>query len=102
VCAPSVSELRSFLARLKVAGEDERVEVRAYALDGPRDLEWTAFDLRQQLLELGEHELLRREDSTAPEGGLIWVFTPEFWDGGPLWIRLIEREGIVVISFHKG
>ena len=28
--------------------------------------------------------------------------TPEFRGGGHLWIRLIERAGIVVISFDKG
>lgn len=43
-----------------------RVEIRAYAVEGMRDLE------------------------------------PEFWDGGHLWIRLVERAGIVVISFHRG
>jgi len=59
-------------------------------------------DLRLQLLELAIDDLLRTEQSTAPEGGLIWVFTPELWDGSHLWIRLVERAGIVVISFHKG
>ena len=34
--------------------------------------------------------------------GLIWVFTPEHWDGGALWIRIVERAGMVIISFHKG
>ena len=77
-------------------------EIRGYALDGLRELEWTAQDLRLQLLELTLDDLLRTEESTAPEGGVVWVFTPEFWDGGHLWIRLVERSGIVVISFHKG
>jgi hypothetical protein len=80
----------------------EGVEIRGYALDGLRDLEWTVVDLRLQLLELAIDDLLRTEQSTAPEGGLIWVFTPELWDGGHLWIRLVERAGIVVIIFHKG
>lgn len=76
--------------------------VRAYAAEGLRDLEWTAEDLRLQLLELATADFLRVEDSTAPQGGVIWVFTPELWDGGHLWIRLVERAGIVVISFHRG
>jgi len=80
----------------------EGVEIRGYALDGLRDLEWTVVDLRLQLLKLAIDDLLRTEQSTTPEGGLIWVFTPEHWDGGHLWIRLVERAGIVVISFHKG
>jgi len=81
---------------------DGRVEIRTYALDGLRDLEWTAHALRLQLVELTEDDFLRTEESSAPERGLIWVFTPEFWDVGFLWIRLVERAGIVVISFHKG
>lgn len=71
-------------------------------LDGLRDLEWTAADLRLQLLELSVDDFLRTVVSTAPQGGLVWVYTPESWDGGYLWIRLIERTGVVVISFHKG
>jgi hypothetical protein len=65
-------------------------------------LEWTGEDLRLQLLELTGEDFLRTEESNAPEGGLIWVFTPDLWDGGYLWIRLVERAGIVVISFHRG
>jgi hypothetical protein len=79
-----------------------RIEIRSYALEGLRELEWTAEDLRLQLLDLTDNDLLRTEESTAPEGGLVWTFTPEFWDGGTLWIRLGERAGVVVISFHKG
>lgn len=99
---PSAGQLASFLQRLRRAVLEGRVEIRAYALDGLRDLEWTAEDLRLQLLELGAEDFLRVEDSTAPQGGVIWVFTPELWDGGHLWIRLVERAGIVVVSFHRG
>jgi hypothetical protein len=98
----AIETIRDFLARLGTAVREGRVEVRAYALGGLRDLEWTAHDLRLQLLDLTAGDLLRTEESTAPEGGLVWVFTPEFWDGGFLWIRLVERSGIVIISFHKG
>lgn len=99
---PTAGQIEAFLARLCRAVADGRVEIRGYALDGLRELEWTAQDLRLQLLELSGDDLLRTEESTAVDGGLIWVFTPEFWDGGYLWIRLTERAGIVVISFHKG
>ncbi len=98
----SAGKISDFLVRLGVAVADGRVEIRGYAVDGLRELEWTAQDLRLQLLELTVDDLLRTEESTAPEGGLVWVFTPEFWEGGYLWIRLVERAGIVVISFHKG
>jgi hypothetical protein len=100
--APTCEQIIAFLTRLRRAITEGRIQVRAYALDGLRDLEWTAEDLRQQLLDLTVDDLLRTESSTAPQGGLVWVFTPEFWDGGFLWIRLVERAGFVVISFHKG
>ncbi len=99
---PSADHLASFLQRLRRAVTEGRVEIRAYAVEGMRDLEWTAEDLGLQLLELAAEDFLRVEDSTAPQGGVIWVFTPEYWDGGDLWIRLFERAGIVVISFHRG
>jgi hypothetical protein len=100
--APTYEQIIAFLARLRRAISENRIQVRAYALEGLRDLEWTAEDLRLQLIDLTVDDLLRTETSTAPQGGLVWVFTPEFWDGGFLWIRLVERAGIVVISFHKG
>lgn len=103
MCVPlSADQLVSFLQRVRRAVTEGRVEIRAYAVEGMRDLEWTAEDLRLQLIELAAEDCFRVEDSTAPQGGLIWVFTPEFWDGGHLWIRLVERAGIVVISFHRG
>lgn len=94
--------LSSFLTRLRQAVSVGRIEVRAYALDGARDLGWDPTDICAQLLELSAEDFLRTERSTAPEGGLIWVFTPDTWDGGHLWIRLIERRNIIVVSFHEG
>ena len=99
---PSAEQIVSFLQRVRRAVTEGRVEIRAYAVEGLRDLEWTAEDLRLQLIELAAEDFLRVGDSIAPQGGIIWVFTPEFWDGGHLWIRLVERAGIVVISFHRG
>ncbi|MCK6501942.1 hypothetical protein L6R53_00815 [Myxococcota bacterium] len=99
---PSPEQVSSFLRRLRHSVSEGRLEIRAYALDGMRDLEWTTDDLRLQLLELARTDFLRVEDSTAPQGGIIWVFTPEYWDGGHLWIRLVERAGVVVVSFHRG
>lgn len=99
---PSPPDVVAFLATVRAAVEGGRIEIREYALDGMRELEWTAFDVRMQLLELGVADFLRTEESTAPQGGLVWTFTPEFWDDGYLWIRLVERTGIVIISFHKG
>ena len=49
-----------------------------------------------------EERTLSSFHSTAPEGGSIWVFTPDLCNGEYLWIRLVERRNIVVISFHEG
>jgi hypothetical protein len=99
---PSPAQVSTFLSRLRRAVAEHRVEVRAYAKDGLFELGWTTADLRLELLELTTADLLRTEMSTAVEGDLIWVFTPDYWDGGHLWIRLVERNGIIVVSFHKG
>jgi hypothetical protein len=57
---PSADQLTSFLQRLRRAVTEGRVEIRAYALDGLRDLEWTANDLRLQLLDLTADDFVER------------------------------------------
>jgi hypothetical protein len=96
------SSINSFLARLRRAVAQDRLQVRGYAREGLRDLEWTIEDLKIALNGLTVGDFHRTERSTAPQGGLIWVFTPERLDEGTLWVRLVERAGIVVISFHQG
>ena len=96
------SSISSFLARLRRAVAQDRLQVREYAKEGLRDLEWTLQDLKIALSELSVDDFHRTERSSAPQGGLIWVFTPERLDEGTLWIRLVERAGIVIISFHQG
>ena len=99
---PTSAQLSAFLRRLRAAVDSGCVELTANAIGGARDLGWTAEDIRWQLAELSQEDFLRIEDSTAPEGGRIWVFLPEMPEEGHLWIRLTERRGIVVISFHRG
>ncbi len=100
--SPTDAQLNALLVRMRTAVRAGRVEVRAYAREGMRELGWEPEDVRIQLLELAAPDFLRVEESTAAQGGLIWVFTPELWDGGHLWIRLVERRGVVIISFHQG
>jgi hypothetical protein len=99
---PDIEHVPAFLLRLRKAVQQGHVEVRGYAKEGLRSLEWTVTDLRLQLLDLSVDDFLRTEESSNISREIIWIFTPEFWDGGYLWIRLVERSGIVVISFHKG
>lgn len=98
----SARQVVRFLARLRRAVALGRVEIREYALEGIRELGWSAEDAAVQLRELGVDDFLRVEESTSVTGDLIWVFTPETLDGTLLWIRLVERSGVVVISFHRG
>jgi len=73
-----------------------------YASDGAAALSWDDGDVADQLRDLTEADWLRCEDSSLRPGDIVWVFTPDLWDGGNLWIRLVERAGIVVVSFHQG
>ncbi len=99
---PTAAQLSSFLRRLRAAARSDLVYLTAYALDGARDLGWDVFDVRQQLVELSPPDFLRAERSTFLSGETVWVFQPTLPDDTELWIRLIERHGIVVVSFHLG
>lgn len=48
-----------------------------------------------------EEDFHLAESSTADEGGMIWVFVP-MTDEGRIWIRLCERQHMIVVSFHRG
>jgi hypothetical protein len=104
---PSVPIIRSFLGRVRLAVRESRVTVTAYARGGAHDLNWEEWDIIQQLLELTVEDWLRCEDpnqASAPTSDLVWVFTPPLPEDeeSALWIRLVERDGIVVISLHIG
>jgi hypothetical protein len=99
---PGASAIAAFLRRVRHAVDTGRVELTSYATDGADELGWEPLDVLDQLRELTVEEWFRCEESTAVRGDLIWVFTPNLWDEDYLWIRLVERGGIVVISFHRG
>jgi len=99
---PTPAALAAFLTRVGAAVAEGRVEITAYARDGADDLGWVKFDILEQLRELMPDDFLRREESTARAGDLVWIFTPGLWDDSYLWVRLVERAGIVVVSFHHG
>ncbi len=79
------------------------MRVTEYAREGAAALDWNESDIFLQLRELAPPDWLRCERSTDPSRpDLIWVFEPDYWDGGKLWIRLVERSGVLVVSFHRG
>jgi hypothetical protein len=96
-------ELSGFLVRIQEAVDSGRVRATDYAREGAAVLGWNEWDIALQLRDLRAADWLRCEWSRDPlQPALIWVFAPDFWDGGGLWVRLIERSGILVVSFHKG
>lgn len=91
-----------FLARLDQALARDMVfptrEARDVALE---QFGWDEGDMFSLLRVLEEEDFYLTEPSVAPEGGTIWVFVPMTTEGR-IWIRLCERRGIVVVSFHRG
>ena len=90
--------LRAFLRRVSQAVETDRVTLSDYAVAGADKLRWAPWDVRAQLRELTVQDWLRCEPSTVTRDEVVWIFTPDLWDDGYLWIRLIERDGTAVRS----
>ena len=95
-------DIANFLERLNTALTEDRVGVtddaREYAL---LDFGWGIAEVMLLLYVLDEDEYSHHEASTAPAGGMIWVFL-HMTDTGRLWLRLCARENMVVISLHRG
>ncbi len=99
---PSLDAVADFLERLTAALADDRVGVtddaREYAF---QDFGWGIAEVMLLLYLLDEDEYSHHEPSVAPEGGMIWVFL-HMTDTGRLWLRVCERDSMVVISLHRG
>ncbi len=92
----------SFLDRLDAAITANRLDVSGDALEtAEQQLGWGLPEIVGMLLTLDADDFAESKPSTAPEGGVIWVFTPMI-DEGRLWVRLCERGKVVVVSFHRG
>ena len=98
----SARRVSGFLSRLRTAIEADRVWVTHYAATfATEDLQWDREDILLQLTDLEPGDFLRVERSTRRSGDVIAVFTPEPETTGRLWVRLVERGGIIVVSFHR-
>ena len=98
---PSDAQIESFLSRLRKAVLEGRVRFSRYAVADLQDMAWSRDDALDHLASLGLEDFLRIETSnvdTLP----IWVFEPDDPWFDALWIRLVERSDVVVISFHQG
>ena len=93
----------SFLGRVRQLVEAGRLQVTDYARSRAWDeLEWTEWDIREQVLALTVADHERCERSAVHPDDLVWIFCPDDPDYGALWIRLVERDGVIVVSFHQG
>lgn len=94
----------AFLRRIREAVAAKRVRASDYARERAREeLGWDIFDIGEQLCELTEEDLYRREPSHDRSWEEIWTFTPPLLDEeGFLWIRIVERDGFLIVSFHRG
>jgi hypothetical protein len=98
---PAEAQIAAFLRRLKDAVRKGRVVISVYAAERAADeLGWDQADILLMLHELTVSDFRRSETSIRDPADLIWVFCPEV-DYDILWIRLIERQGILVVSFHR-
>lgn len=105
----SPSKVAGFLDRLQHSLEEEQVVVSVYALERAAiDLEWDHLAILDELKWLTASAFHRIEIGRDPRylGEDIWVFCPRVnfapsFEGSNLWIRMIERRGVIVISFHE-
>ncbi|MFZ4738114.1 MAG: hypothetical protein ACOYM9_19315, partial [Bradymonadia bacterium] len=70
---PNYEQIVAFLARLRQVVAENRIQVRSYALDGLRDLEWTAQQDAEKVRPWTFSVPLRRSEfGSAP--GIIRLF----------------------------
>lgn len=94
-------DVAGFLARLRAYVDEDKVLVRNKALDEARaEFQMEFEDIVAFLPELLEEDFERIEPSKARPEDAVWVFIAEVAHN-EFWIRLVERNGIVVISFHE-
>jgi hypothetical protein len=107
---PGARAVASFLRRLRQACGSGRVYLtRKAAGEAVEGLGWDAPAIVSFLGSLSAAAFRRTERSVLRREDLVWVFAP--WaeirtPGGErelfrLWVRLVEREGFWVVSFHE-
>lgn len=89
-----------FLSRLRRACREGRLVIERAALQEAEDLEYDALGIENLLCELSVDDFAHRAPSTRYPGLDMWLFTPAIDDDLTLWIRMVERSGVMVFSFH--
>lgn len=94
--------LAAFLRRLGRCLDDGSVVVTFAAAETVEEqFGWDEGDIFALLLIVDADDFDHRVSSSAEEGGAIWVFLPMTAEGR-IWLRLCERESIIVVSLHRG
>lgn len=94
--------IRLFLRRATAHIRADKVVFTDYAVRrAAEELGWDRHDILLQLQDLRPEDFLRTEYGILYPDKLVWIFQPEYWEGGRLWIRLIETDKLIVISFHR-
>ena len=77
-----------FLIRLARAIQESRVEFSIKAQHELLEMNWPLELVLEVLAALTPADFRHTESSRTKDGAVIWVFTPEDLEEGPLWIRL--------------
>lgn len=98
MCDAAIIEV--FLRRVSSACRENRVQV---SLSAQQDAAEIGFDrpmIESVLLRLASSDFEKRVSGARNVDEWVWVFVPAV-DDLVLWVRLIERAGVVVVSFHE-
>lgn len=100
---PTEASIAAFLQRVREAVRVGAVRLTDYARErASEELGWDFFDICEELRELTIEDFHRCEPSMDRPWENVWTFTPPLVDDGYLWVRLTERDGVLVVSFHRG
>ena len=95
------AQVESFLRGLRRALNADNVLItRKAAEEAASELHMRREEVFEILAELTGLDFDHATASVAVPGDEIWVFTP-VCDEVALWIRLVERGKVIVVSFHE-
>ena len=96
------AKISAFVRRLHAAVDTDAVVVSGKAArEAAEELHFERADILDMLRGLVAADFSHCVPSRVRPGDLLWVFTPEY-DSLTLWIRLVERHNIIVVSSHEG
>lgn len=92
--------LEAFLQRVRTACEENRAQLTLSAQQDAADIGFDRSMVENLLMRLSPGDFEKRVRSDRGPGEWVWIFLPALGDLH-LRVRLLERRGIVVISFHE-